>query len=89
MENNSVGTSLEEMQKFYELVDKVAPCTVFAEEENLEKFKKWLDSDRSKTVTFVEIPKSFNNQIGDNKVFLIPNIYKPIKILYEDNQYEI
>jgi len=46
MENNSVGTSLEEMQKFYELVDKVAPCTVFSEEKNLEKFKKWLGSDR-------------------------------------------
>ena len=25
--------SPEEMQKFYELVDKVAPCTVFAEED--------------------------------------------------------
>ena len=31
--------SPEEMQKFYELVDKVAPFTVFAEEENLEKIK--------------------------------------------------
>lgn len=81
--------SPEEMQKFYELVDKVAPCTVFAEEENLEKIKKWLDSDRSKTVTFVEIPKSFKT--GDNKVFLIPTIdkpIKPIKILYEDKEYE-
>lgn len=81
MENNSVGTSLEEIQKFYELVDKVAPCTVFSEKENLEKFKKWLGSDRSKTF---EIPKSFNNQIGDNKVFLIPTMDKPIKVLYED-----
>ncbi len=88
MENNSVGISLEEMQKFYELVDKVAPCTctVFSEEGNLEKIKKWLDSDRLKTVTFVEIPKSF--KIGDNKVFLIPTIDKPIKILYEDKKYE-
>ena len=39
MENNSVGTSLEEMQKFYELVDKVAPCIAFSEKENLEKSK--------------------------------------------------
>lgn len=76
--------SSEEMQGFLELVDKVAPCTVFAEEENIEKFKKWLGSDKSKTFTFVEIPKSFNNQIGDNKVFLIPIIDKPIKILYEE-----
>jgi hypothetical protein len=88
MENNSVGTSLEEMQKFYELVDKVAPCTVFAEEENLEKIKKWLGSDRSKKYTFVEIPKSFNNQIGDNNVFLISMIDKPIKVLFEDKKYE-
>lgn len=76
--------SSEEMQKFYELVDKVAPCTVFAEEENLKKIKKWLGSDRSKTFTFVEIPKSFNNQIGDNEVFLILTIDKPIKILCEE-----
>lgn len=88
MENNTIVTLLEEMQKFYELVDKVAPCTVFAEEENLEKIKKWLGSDRLKTVTFVEIPKSFNNQIGDNKVFLIPTIDKSIKVLYEDKKYE-
>lgn len=73
--------SPEAKQKFYELVDKVAPCTVFSEEENLEKFKKWLGSDRPKTF---EIPKSFNNQIGDNKVFLIPTMDKPIKVLYED-----
>lgn len=39
MENNSVGTSLEEMQKFYELVDKVAPCTVFSEEKTLKNSK--------------------------------------------------
>lgn len=82
MENNSVGILLEEMQKFYELVDKVSPCTVFSEKENLEKIKKWLDSDRLKTVTFVEIPKSF--KMGDNKVFLIPTIDKPIKVLYEE-----
>lgn len=80
--------SSEEMQKFYELVDKVAPCTVFAEEENLEKFKKWLGSDRSKKYTFVEIPKSFNNRIGDNNVFLISMIDKPIKVLFEDKEYE-
>jgi hypothetical protein len=88
MENNSVGTSLEEMQKFYELVDKVAPCTIFSEEENLEKIKKLLGSDRLKKYTFVEIPKSFNNLIGDNNVFLIPMIDKPIKVLFEDKKYE-
>lgn len=82
MENNSVGISLEEMQKIYELANKVSPCTLFAEEGNLEKIKKWLDSDRSKTVTFAEIPKSF--KIGDNIVFLIPTIDKPIKVLYEE-----
>lgn len=74
--------SSEEMQKFYELVDKVSTCTVFSEKENLEKIKKWLDSDRLKTVTFVEIPKSF--KMGDNKVFLISTIDKPIKVLYEE-----
>lgn len=86
MENNSVGILLEEMQKIYEFVDKVSPCTVFIEEENLEKIKKWLGSDRSKTVTFVEVPKSF--KMGDNKVFLIPTIDKPIKVLFEDKKYE-
>lgn len=78
--------SPETKQKFYELVDKVAPCIVFSEEENLEKIKKWLGSDRSKTISFAEISKSF--KIGDNKVFLIPTIDKPIKILYEDKKYE-
>lgn len=88
MENNGVGISLEEMQKIYELADKVAPytVTVFSEKENLAKIKKCLDSDRSNTVTFAEISKSF--KIGDNKVFLIPTIDKPIKILYEDKKYE-
>lgn len=80
--------SSEEMQKFYELLDKVAPCTVFAEEENLEKIKKMLGSDRLKKYTFVEIHKSFNNRIGDNIVFLIPMIDKPIKVLFEDKKYE-
>lgn len=80
--------SSEEMQKFYELVDKVAPCTIFSEEENLEKINKLLGSDRLKKYTFVEIPKSFNNRIGDNNVFLIPMIDKPIKVLFEDKKYE-
>ena len=37
-------------------------------------------------VTFVEISKSFNNQItGDNEVFLIPTIDdRPIKVLYKE-----
>ena len=80
--------SPEEMQKFLDLVDKVAPCTIFSGEENLDKIKKWLGSDRSKKYTFVEIPKSFNNQIGDNNVFLISMIDKPIKVLFEDKKYE-
>lgn len=47
--------------------------------ENLEKFKEWLDSDRSKVVTFVEVPEIF----GDSKVFLIPMGNKTIKLVYE------
>lgn len=80
--------SQEEMQKFLDLVDKVVPCTIFSGEENLDKIKKWLGSDRLKKYTFVEIPKSFNNRIGDNNVFLIPMIDKPIKVLFEDKKYE-
>lgn len=64
--------SQEEKQKFLELIDKVSPCTAISEKENLEKFKEWLDSDRSKRVTFVEAPKTFKDQIRSNKVFLIP-----------------
>ena len=50
--------SQEERQKFLELIDKVSPCTAISEKENLDKFKEWLDSDRSKRVTFVEVPKA-------------------------------
>lgn len=64
--------SQEERQKFLELIDKISPCTIISEKENLEKFKEWLDSDRSKRVTFVEAPKIFKDQVGSNKVFLIP-----------------
>lgn len=53
--------SQDERQKFLELIDKVNPCTAISEKENLEKFKEWLDSDRSKRVTFVEAPKIFKD----------------------------
>lgn len=64
--------SQDERQKFLELIDKVSPCTAISEKENLEKLKEWLDSDRSKRVKFVEASKIFKNQVGNNKVFLIP-----------------
>ena len=72
-------------QKFLELIDKVSPCVAISDKENLEKFKEWLDSDRSKRVTFVEAPKTFESQVGDDKVFLIPtNIpEKIIKVTFE------
>lgn len=75
--------SQEERQKFLELIDKVSPCTAISEKENLDKFKEWLDSDRSKRVTFVEAPKSFKEA---DKVFLIPTddkATKPIKVIFE------
>ena len=71
--------SKEERKKFLELVDKVSPCVAISEKENLEKFKEWLDGDRSKIITFVEVPETFKNQIGDRKVFLIPTGNKAIK----------
>lgn len=82
--------SQEERRKFLELVDKVSPCVAISEKENLKKFKEWMDSDRSKRVTFVEAPKTFENRfknhVGDNKVFLIPlgdkNI-KSVKVIFE------
>lgn len=49
--------SQEERQKFLELIDKVSPCTAISEKENLEKFKEWLDSDRSKEL-LVECSKN-------------------------------
>lgn len=79
--------SQNERQKFLELIDKVSPCTAISEKENLEKFKEWLDSDRSKRVTFIETPKSFKDQIGNNKVLLIPTndeVIKPIRVIFEE-----
>lgn len=32
--------SQDKRQKFLELIDKVSPCTVISEKENLEKFKE-------------------------------------------------
>ena len=81
-----MGLSQEERQKFLELIDKVSPCTAISEKENLEKFKEWLDSDRSKRVTFVETPKIFKDQVGNDKVFLIPTndeAIKPIRVIFE------
>mgnify|MGYP000084876327 FL=1 len=75
--------SQEERRKFLELIDKVSPCTAISEKENLEKFKEWLDSDRSKRVTFVETPKSFKEA---DKVFLIPTddkVAKQIMVIFE------
>ena len=56
------------------------------EKENLKKFKEWLDSDSSKRVTFVEAPKIFKDQVGNDKVLLIPTndeAIKPIRVIFE------
>lgn len=76
----------DEKQKFLELIDKVSPCAAISEKENLEKFKEWLDSDRSKRVTFVEAPQTFKDQVGNDKVFLIPindEDTKSIRVIFE------
>lgn len=78
--------SQDERQKFLELIDKVSPCAAISEKENLEKFKKWLDSDRSKRVTFVETPKIFKDRVENDKVFLVPindEDTKPIRVIFE------
>ena len=78
--------SQEERQKCLELIDKVSPCVAISEKENLDKFKEWLDSNRSKRVTFIESPKAFKDQVGTDKVFLIPTndeAIKPIKVIFE------
>lgn len=77
--------SQDEKQKFFELIDKVSPCTAFSVKENLEMFKEWLDSERFKKVTFVEASKNFEDQVGNDKVFLIPTNdenEKPIKMIF-------
>ena len=71
--------SQEERQKFLKLIDEVSPYVAISEKENLEKFKEWLDSDRSKRVTFVEVLKTFKDQVGDDKVFFIPTTDKTIQ----------
>ena len=86
MGNNSMELLQDEKQKFLELIDKVSPCIAISEKENLKKFKEWLDSDRSKKVTFVESSKTFKNQVEGDKVFLIPTddeAIKPIKVIFE------
>lgn len=75
--------SQDERQKFLELIYKVSPCAAISEKENL---KEWLDSDRSKRVTFVEVPKTFKGQIENDKVLLIPTndeAIKPIRVIFE------
>ena len=81
--------SQEEKQKFLELIDKVSPCVAISRKENLEKFKEWLDSDRSKKVTFVETSKLLESQVGNDKVFLIPiddKTIKSINVIFEGEQ---
>ena len=78
--------SQDERQKFLELIDKVSPCAAISEKENLEKFKEWLDSDRSKRVTFVRKSKTFKNQIENHKVLRIATndaAINPIKEMIE------
>ena len=75
--------SQKERQKFLELVDKVSPCTAISEKENLEKLKEWLDSDRAKRVTFIESSKTFKDQVGNDKVFLIPTNNEALKPIRE------
>ena len=78
--------SQDERQKFLELIDKVSPCAAISEKENLKKFKEWLDSDRSKRVTFVEAQEIFKNQFESDKVFIIPTddkTIKPIRVIFE------
>ena len=78
--------SQDERQKFLELINKISPCAAISEKENLEKFKEWLDSDRSKRVTFIETPKTFKDQVGNDKVFLIPindEDTKSIRVIFE------
>ena len=78
--------SQDERQKFSQLIDKVSPCAAISEKENLEKFKEWLDSDRSERVTFIEAPKTFKDQVGNDKVLLIPTndeTIKPIRVVFE------
>lgn len=83
--------SQDEKQKIFELIDKVSPCTAFSVKENLEMFKEWLDSERLKKVTFVEASKNFEDQVGRDKMFLIPLIptndenEKPIKMIFVEN----
>ena len=84
--------SQEEHQKILELIDKISPCAAISEKENLEKIKEWLDSDRSKKVTFVEASKLLESQGLNDKVFLMPigdKAINPIKVIFEgEQQYE-
>lgn len=81
--------SQDERQKIFELIDKVSPCTAFSVKENLEMLKEWLDSERLKKVTFVEVPKKFEDQVGKDKMFLIPCVptndenEEPIKFIFK------
>lgn len=62
--------SQDERQKILELIDKVSPCAAISEKENLEKFKEWLDSDRSKRVHLLKFPKHSKVRLKMTKCFL-------------------
>lgn len=72
------------LKPFDMVVDMYYPNNMTKEE--FDKFKEWLDSDRSKRVTFVEVPKTFKDQVESDKVFLIPTndeAIKPIRVIFE------
>ena len=84
-----MNLSQEERQKFLELIDEISPCAAISGKENLEKFKEWLDSDRSEKVTFVEASKLLESHVGNDKVFLIPigdKAIKPINVIFKGEQ---
>lgn len=81
MENNMQSFSdLKIKVEFFELIDKLSPCAVFSDKDNLEKIKTWLDNNRLKNIEFVEVPNLFNDQI-DNKVFIVPIKNNPTMLI--------
>ena len=76
MENNSIELLQDEKQKFLELIDKVNPCIAISEKENLEKFKEWLDSDRSKKLHLLNPQKHLKIRLEMVKCVLYQQIMK-------------
>lgn len=68
--------SQDERQKFLELIDKVSPCTAISEKENLEKFKEWLDRDRSKELHLLKLQKYLKIRLEMTKCFLYQQMTK-------------